>query len=454
MCCFNLTTLFPCCYQPGPTAEEVAMREEKQAVAKWEKSGLPAQIYHANPAEAKQLLNGHLHHLIAYYGDEVKVGTDGHLEILSQGIYKSVPSVLEGLAFTAMNFKAEKDGTEWTYLPKQGLVPWSMTEWSELKSMAQLSPKQMAHVQAQAQKLIAPKATGKTEYVLQIVSSWKEPTFQNMAWLASGVDETLTQPLHPWIRLITPQGEVLSTGFNWGKTISYQNVAETTEARFRTPDLYEAIQSSSRIVTNIAIDEAQFQMIKQTVERYNQRGIAFNFIRQNCTTFIAHTMRKLGFDVPLYMTLGELFWNCMPNFVKTCVNAVKGPYKFVKKAFHTILFYTAPITYFMWKTVTKVVNIIAEFFATISKNILIFILGGDKGIGAAEVQQGYIEPTTNEPLEVPYDGSVRMIDTLKDFFIDGHNQIYVPRKLIDWQMRQSATTVCDGRAYGRFAHQF
>lgn len=441
---------------PHAPSVEAEQKAERAYLSKWERAKLPAKAYHANPSEAKQLIDLHMHHQIAAFGHEVKITSNGHLEILCNGSYQPVEQVVGHLKAKENAFVSTKDETEWNYLPDSGLTPWKLLEWTTLDSVAKLGKEELETVQKRAQKLSSPlmKQDGGPKYVLQIVSSWYEPKFAHNGALGN-VDAMVMQPQHPWIRLITPEGNVHIVGFNWGKALTYSNIFETVTAHLKSPDPVEAVPCISRIVTSIQIDESQFKEIKSDVEEINKNGIAFNFVKQNCTTFIDHIFKKIGMDVKLHMNSKELIWNCLPNPVQNIFSAIAAPCKKVAEVAGDIFkMLTPPIVRKAAKAVSDAVGSVFASLYNVPKNALLMAFGANRGVCGHEVGNGFFNRVTNMPQELKKYKAVRMISDVKHFFMNNLSEIFLPRKLVEWQMLQPSTTHVDGREFNRFRQQF
>lgn len=429
------------------------LEKHREFLLKWTRANLPIEIYLANPEEAKLLMKRHLHHQISCYGHEIKIGPDNHLEILSANKYTPVKELLADLEQGTVCLISKKDGKEWVYLPS-GLTEWQTTGWTELRPIARLSDEQLAVTSKRAKELPSPlmSTSERQGYVLQIVSSWGDPLLQNYFGL-SGVDETTIQPQHPWLRLITPEGDLYSIGFNWQKSIGLSNLAETTESRLRSPDLNETVPFNGRIVTNIAIDEKQFQLIKNDLEK--DQGTAFNFITQNCSAYVSHILKNVGFEAAFYVNLNELFWRIIPSPVKNFVRTIRKPCRKITKAVkYTMKMITPPIIALLMKKTAKIAHTGLNALMNASTNFVLFLIGGRKGVKAPEVTKGFIDPDTNRFPPLQGSETVRLVETKKFFSKTATEKIYLPRKVIEWQMQQKSTTHLDGRSHRRFYHQF
>lgn len=297
--------------------------------------------------------------------------------------------------------------------------------------------------------------SNKAPYVLQVVSSWSGPQLQNYYGLADEAEATLLQPQHPWLRLITPEGDVYSVGFNWGKTIGASNLAETVESRFRSPDLWEVLPFNARVVTNIAIDEGQFEKIKADIEKDQTEGLAFNFITQNCSSYISHTLKKIGFDVNFHVSLKQLVWRSLPKPVKHFVKTIERPWKKITRAVSDVVgLITPPAIQWLWKKATKVTKTAMNTFTNFSAHALLYLIGGTEGVTKSEVKKGFIDRKTNRPEPVLKPKIVKLVESEKMFSENPTDEIYLPRKVIEWQMQQLSTTHLDGRQHKRFYQQF
>ncbi|MBS0654627.1 MAG: hypothetical protein JSR46_02520 [Verrucomicrobia bacterium] len=399
---------------------DTTLVEEKKHIERWKRSGLPVETYHANPKEAKELMKMHLHHCISYYGHEVKIGASSGLEILCDGTYTPFSTILN-------------DTSEWNYLPN-GLTKRSLVNWHTFEPITRLTAAEVSAVQQRAVKLPSPLMTPseKPPHVLQIVSSWSEPLLPKYCPCTDEADAQLNQPQHPWLRLMTPEGDLYSAGFNWGKTLGATNIAETVESRFRSPDLWEALPFNARIVTNIAISEEQFEVIKHDIQQGHTEGLAFNFVTQNCSTYISHTLKKLGFTPKFHMSLGELFWKSLP-----------------KPAILTVQFMCDAISLLTPPLVSKIVAVALDRLKSAAAYLLAALLGGTTGVTKAQVKHGFIDKETNRPAVVQESQVIQLCD-----LSNPTDEIYLPRKVVEWLMLQPSTVYLNGREPNRFYEQF
>lgn len=158
----------------------------------------------------------------------------------------------------------------------------------------------------------------KRDYILQIVSSYVDSKHNNP--LTENFKELLTRRKHPFIRIITPEGNVYEVGFGFEKKAILPLSVGT--GHFRSPDWWEYMKCDEKVVTNIAIDSEEKDRLYQHVSSYqNQIRLgkkpAFHWLRQNCSVFVRGIVKcSTGIDIPTQTTFSNFLYRTAPTFIQ------------------------------------------------------------------------------------------------------------------------------------------
>lgn len=397
----------------------------------------PEEAFFAHPDLVKTIFSTHMHQFIRYYSHTIQFDPDTkEMQMMIEGRFQNARPILSSLRLEGELIVNQKNPNEtWFYL-ENGLSKWNEIDWQKLKPCAKLSAEELAYVQEKAKRHPSPQAQAQPDgpcFVLEIVSSWKKVPCTP---LTDGFIETLEMPRHPWIRLVTPEGDVYSVGFYPSDPVDLSKGAKTIEGVFRTPDPWEATPFQARFVTRFAITDNQFSQTVNMVERLQSKEIAFNLFEHNCTRFVQHVLETIDIPSPKGVTIGGALSKIVPvglqrlcgQFTKL-LEPVRTALKPIRKAVKFVINECTPPL--IVKAATFVVN---KFFAL--QNFLVYAMGGTEGA---------LLEHFNEMSDGLHEKKKAVIDGVNDFFNENLVTPLLPRQIIEWQMAHSATTVYDRR---------
>ncbi|MCB1136023.1 MAG: hypothetical protein KDK78_07135 [Chlamydiia bacterium] len=302
---------------------------------KWQRNGWDLEIFNRFPDFANFLL------VESPLGSQMKVTRD-------------VPSVREGVpGFLVqgewMSFSDFKERFEVLYSPRYrenfimskgtsdvytfldnglGLEPFHPYQSPQPKSISTLNDADLATVQAKARQFVRvgeerlspeerEKRNAERDYVLQIVSSKVDGGSSNFSRLVSNRK-------HPWIRIIcgrdNQKGQVFEVGYGWDKKIYLPSAMG--RGALRAMDVWNNQSCKQRVVTNIALTQAEVQELYKPVSKFHKqdiqlgRDIGFSLAHQNCSVFVRWAVGLTGIAVPTEITAVELLARVAPNWIR------------------------------------------------------------------------------------------------------------------------------------------
>lgn len=274
------------------------------------------------------------------------------------------------------------------------------------------------------------KNNNKRDYILQVVTSYVDSKHNNP--LTENFKELLTRRKHPYIRIITPEGNVYEVGFYKNKSVFPLSIGS---GQFRSPDKYEYLKVDERVVTNIAIDSEEKDSFYQYVSSYQNlirlgKKPAFHWLRQNCSVFVRGIVKcSTGIDLPTQTTFSNFLYRIAPTFIQKIGQGLTK----AKKAFSEVII--KPLPKWIKKTGRWVINIIKRIwsaFKALLLSVVSFLGGGAFGPKGqkfkqkAHEQQKDLAPHLQNPL--------KWVDEKK-------YRVNLPGILQEWQRKQASTVV-------------
>lgn len=304
--------------------------ENRRLLTKCKACGISEEAFFKNPDVARYIVALQLHHSIPYWNDKIHVDSSTHeIKIMINGTLKNPRELLSQLCLVDGEICNKSNLSEkWYYLPGKGLTEWQQSEWKELKPITKLTEEELQYAQSKAEALTSPEKKGDEKFILEIASSWMDTPYNA---LTGGLAETMQMPRHPWLRMVTEEGDLYSVGFAWKTPTKPHNIANTVKGVFRMPDPYETMPIQARPVTRISIDKEQFDKIKKNIETYQKEGIAFNLLQHNCTRFIEYILNDIGIKPPLKTSISEVAERILPIGIKKFLPKLKNPYHLISR---------------------------------------------------------------------------------------------------------------------------
>jgi hypothetical protein len=409
----------------------------KDLVSKWKASNLNLKAFLYHPHLASFVIDSFLPSSARYYGHELRFNkSTNSLECMIEGRYQDLSPLANALVvhqkklfanckYTEICSRKEPSNT-WFYLPTSGLSKWERANWKKLQPCGMLTPEQVACAQEGAKLTAVGAENGK--YVIEIVTSWRDSKGN---FLTSGVHHTFVSPRHPWIRIIKPDGSFYSVGFHLGGSIDA--VGEVTKGVFLTPDTWETLPHSARPITGIKITESQCNDIIREIERYQADETNFQFFDQNCTRFLQFIINLIPLketDKPVFSaSIGEMLFRLQPKFVQK-IGLLLNKRMVHLKAFASD--FVPPIMY-------QLATLVSSIFQLILERILLAISG--RGLFVYSQRGTFTFEKENPHKGIPwYKVLVHANLALEHRLV----QAFAPIKVIEWQMKQSATRVVSG----------
>lgn len=310
----------------------------------------------------------------------------------------------------------------WNYVYPNGFVPEGNRGY--LKPIYQLGATSLQTLKAFA------KTTDEKKHIIQVFTTQANH---------------LQRISHAGLRLVTADGQVYSHSFvtpddeiTMDEASPFDFLA-TYNVDITAPDFVETDKFLNRYVTSIPITDDQLNVVLKRIEGYTQESLRFNFIHQNCATFVSDVFTSIDLPIDATYWVGGFFWDiaqgipCLGPLLQIVDKVARGIINFlgmiIPKFIRTpILFVAEVITYIPYKILT------------ILRNFLILILGGAK-IGTPP-RPGMVDHWDNEQRLTGFN---RLINSWTDVFKDSPGKIYSTGVITHWQksaMKEQTYTHC------------
>jgi hypothetical protein len=403
---------------------------------KWKKEGFAEEAFFFNPTVPPFIFKAHLHHIVKQYGDSFQYDAATHeFRMLVEGKYQSVAEVIENVAIkeivylsrpivSLVNKENEKDKK--CYLPQVGLTTWDDEGWKTLKPIAHLSPAQVEFAQKAALRVDGTPGQSQ-DCVVEIVSTmalYKEFP------VISGFQETFKSFPHPWLHIITPEGDLFAPGFNIGPGFSPAQPTAAVAGVFRNPDSSEARPFWKRAVTGFACSKETCSKLIKEVEMYQNGNTPFNLVEKNCTAFMQRVKDILDPEgkenISFAADITEVFYRCLPKTIQKIGKKLAPGWAVIK-------YYASqmcpPLT-------RKVVDVVSKFFRLILERTVLAFSGRWFSYRKEDSFPQVQDPNKNVP---GYKFITRLNNAVQDKLV----RIYLPRKVGEWQLSQKHTRIIE-----------
>lgn len=409
----------------------------KELFAKWKKEGFAEDAFLFNPTVPAFIFKTHLHNSVKAFGDSFQYEAATHeFRVLVDGVYRNVADMAEALGVQEkkrlgsvvtglVNKSNPKE--KWCYLPATGLRKWDEDGWKKLLPCAKLTPSQVEFAQTSARRNDGSPGQ-KGDYVVEIVSSMMD--YKEIP-LLSGYQETFKRFRHPWIRIITPNGDFYSVGFNIGDDLVRGQPAASVKGIFKGPDSWETLPFSKRPVTGFARSKETCDAIIREVESYQKQTTSFNIIEKNCSAFIERVRDILDpaskqKNVTFAADITELFQRCLPKTIQAIGRKVAPMWRVFKYVAGQCC---API-------IIKVAKVVAAFFRLILERTVLAISGRWFSYGGRDTSFPHKDPHKG----IPWYQFITHLDiALKERLV----RLYLPGKVGEWQLSLPQTRLIE-----------
>lgn len=269
------------------------------------------------------------------------------------------------------------------------------------------------------------------------------------AWWANNFREHF--PEHASLRLITPNGDVYSFGTKMRIPdeeflCCREHYMGTGLSNVPVPDYEESRNSDDRTMVSLTVSEARAKGILDFVSRAN-KGISFNFARQNCIRFAETVLRLAGMNMSTKITGLKAFSHLIPRLsdipmVGTGLSRVAGRIVQVARAiFHGVCCVVqAVLPKSLWKIGEDAVVRLGEKIAGIADIALnclsVWVLGAHTSI-----------VPEHQPV-VPEVETFRTAISAKDLFNPQALSKYYSTQLKEWMHEQSTVRVIQKPDHG------
>ncbi len=428
-----------------------ARKENQQSLAKWRKAKQDDEIFKRHPEFTRFLENSKLLSQIKITRDQIRI-IDREPAILVKGVWTKETQLHERFHYEFSKtydqmFIVETATNEvFTYLDNQkGLQKFHPVKTPLSKPISTLSEEEYVKTLETAQKFCrpgeaapSPETLASRNQIIQIVSSKCNGPKTNFhqTWLTSK---------HPWYRYIewnpeTRQAKVYEIGFGWKKKPWLP--LKTTDGRFRSPDSWEYMQADERVVTNMAVTELELKKFREFLLLNFNRSLNlgektdFNLAHQNCTSLIFSGQQILNIPVPTQMAFHEIFWQCLPEKIKsTCVITESLTVAFRDQA-KRVLYPITPAC--VAKAAHKVLTLIHIIFIAAIEALLSLLLNPLRIILGGSPAEDLIPWKASRRNQVsPQRPEWRWYNLLS---LDSY-WIHLPSKLQNWQLQQASTVI-------------
>lgn|GEM_PF-2113609 len=408
------------CFRRAPLSPEQAQALEHEKIKKLFTSyNWDTKLVDNHPACAEFLKrSGALFSIRAFqvmaeksqHTSELKLGIrtdtlDSHPLLLKDGQWTRWEALEKELVLNEYKEIVSRSDPEniWNYLYPQGFV--AQERNNHVFPVHKLNTQEMEDLKAHA----APLRTSEDQtYYLQVVTTGP------------------SKVSHASLRLIDENGDVYSLGFETrtrdvsADKISLFSTLATFNVTIASLDFAEFEKFGFRRVTTIPINQQMYAKAKDKIITYTKQPLRFNFLHQNCSTFVADILKTVGKPVDIRTTALEFLLDlALPNKVAQYA-----------KQFFSWVYKKAPRCI---KALTRIVIWVPGKCLTIFRNLFICVLGGSKE-GNPPVQRS--DHRNNENELATYD---RLISNLSDLANESIGTISSSAKLAVWQEMQPTT---------------
>ena len=216
-----------------------------------------------------------------------------------------------------------------------------------------------------------------------------------------------------------------------------------------TPDYEEPRKSDDRLITSLPVTKERFDRIIDFINRAN-RGICFNFSRQNCVRFIQVVLGIGGINMSIRTTAHELMAGVLPRLsdipgigkqVSAVVTKIGCVAASALDAVSTVLGFVTPYhlkklgEFAVWAATEVLRRIDAVFWNALG----LCVLGASKSI----VPDSQMSNTS-----VPEVETFHHVLNWSDFFTPDAMPTYYVTKLKEWMQRQKTALLFRKPEYG------
>ncbi len=425
---------------------------------KWEKLGFPPSVLEYHMDCAHFLIKSGLGFAIAGYREttdgnanihDLKLDIDGHPMIKMEGRFVRWETIKKELEFDPLSDQVKSRGypghlvQTWNYFHPQGLMRRDRFDYDKAYPTYQLCQDEYDRLIAHSQKFYEtnreldpgiPK-----DCVVQFFTSPKRqgiPDHPLCDNLFKGY------PVHIGIRLITADKQVYSFGYQmlfeeqeFVHSDYFSTFLTTALAKVTMRDYEEFRPYEERVVTSVPLSSERSQNVLNLLNTLNQKQLRFQFMRQNCTSFMQEVMQCVGHQVNIRTTGGRVLADLLPNLNQF---PLIGPLvaKIEDVARRTWEALPKFITHSL-KTCRKIVFYLPEKLGTVLVNLLALKMGAAKKTAPLE------EGTEDEEL---YDKKglqnfSNVIRSWMDIFKDETSAVNHSKFFLEWQKQQRSTFI-------------
>jgi len=444
---------------------EYCHRGNQAGLLKWERNGLPSEIYQKHPEFCRFLEDSKILSQMKVTRDTLnEIEGEPAITVNGQPMkWSDLQKQFEFVHSTQYNetFVINKNPSDvvnyrgvYTYLDNgRGLQPHHPYR-SERTPVSNLDDEGYEKVLAKAHEFIRPgeedlseeertERNGERPFILQLVTS-------NVKGPNTNVHNLLLNAKHPYIRLImgksnpeinTVKGQVYEVGYGWRQKVKIPFIA--TQGQFRSPDVWEYNPCEKKVVTNIPLSQSEARALNDYTAKYHRdsinlgRSIGFHLTRQNCSSYINAALNVAGISVPTEISLVNLIKDISPNWLKQVGRCYQSTKKrgslLLEKVFGFIPQSLKNVVSKVRKAFVKAVHAMAEAVVAFFASLVRLSLGAHKGNGG----QAFVAPDS-APKKIVADAA----DVNKWYKLSSY-RINLPGVLQRWQHEQASTVVYD-----------
>jgi hypothetical protein len=328
----------------------------------------------------------------------------------------------------------------WNFVHPQGFVNRDRAEYERIYPVAQLNEDGYKALAAHAQGFWSDKQPEidpgiAKPCILQVVTTGRN-RLPDM-WLAKNFREHF--PEHAGVRVIMPNGDVYSFGTELPRPderflACREHYMGSGLANLPVPDYEEPRNSDDRSIVAVPISPERAEQILDFVSRAN-KGIPFNFARQNCVRFAEVSLRLAGVTMSARVSYTELIGHIVPRlsdipYLGKIITLVSGV---ASKIFACIGSVAQTITPYplqqAWTAIEWMASQAGARLAAMALNSLaLLVLGAENTI---------IPPSAPDASSVPEVDHFDRVITWDKFFSPDAIPVYYSARLKQWMLEQS-----------------
>ena len=427
---------------------------------KWVRAGFDRELLTSDPEAVRFAVRSRLIYTISMFaksssflrGERCTIKNDGgraHFKV--HGEWVPYDALKEKIRFSEKECSFEG----WNFIHPDGFVQKDSATYDEVYPVATLTAEGYKASLDHAQSFWSPDQPEidpgvEKKYVLQVVTTGRQ--LLPRAWWSKNAIKNF--PEHGSLRLITPDGDIYSFGTKM--RLPDQEFLSTLSHYFGTgisnvpmPDYEEPRNSDDRTMAALPLSKERAEIVLDFVRRAN-KGIAFNFARQNCVRFTEVVLGLVGVSMSTKMRAGEALCSLLPSLsdvpvvgvgMAICAKKISTIASKICSFVGSVCARITPTpTNIVWSWMSGVYRGVAQRIEALFWSCMsLFVMGATLSIVPQDHPCGR---------DVPEVESFRQMMHWKEIFSPEPLSVYYSSRLKQWMMKQRSCVVFSKPEHG------